>query len=138
MGSKPVTAPFVWPARIYWEDTDAGGEVYNANYLKFLERARTEWLRSIGVEQSELLKTHGLLFAIVHVEASYRRPARYDDLLQVTCDITKRGRTSVTFTQEIYRDVVGGELLLSGSVRVACLDVTTFRPRPLPDFLLKF
>jgi acyl-CoA thioester hydrolase len=132
-----MTSPFVWPARIYWEDTDAGGVVYYANYLKFLERARTEWLRSLGVEQGELHKALGLLFAVVHVEARYRRPARYDDLLQVTCAIVQRSRTTVTFAQEIYRDSVGGELLLSGSVRAACLDATTFRPRPLPDFFLK-
>jgi acyl-CoA thioester hydrolase len=132
-----VTSPFVWPVRIYWEDTDAGGVVYYANYLRFLERARTEWLRSIGVEQGELQKARGLLFAVVHVEASYRRPARYDDLLQVTCAIVQHSRTTVTFAQEIYRASVGGELLLSGSVRAACLDASTFRPRPLPDFLLK-
>jgi acyl-CoA thioester hydrolase len=132
-----MTAPFAWPARIYWEDTDAGGVVYYANYLKFLERARTEWLRSIGIEQGELAKARGLLFAVVHVDASYRRPARYDDLLQVTCGIKEHTRTSVTFAQEIYRGAIGGELLLSGTIRVACLDAATFRPRPIPDFLLK-
>jgi acyl-CoA thioester hydrolase len=132
-----MTAPFAWPARIYWEDTDAGGVVYYANYLKFMERARTEWLRSIGIEQGELVKTQGLVFAVVHVEASYRRPARYDDLLQVTCGVKEHTRTSVTFAQEIFRGRVGGELLLSGTIRVACLDAATFRPRPIPDFLLK-
>jgi acyl-CoA thioester hydrolase len=132
-----MTAPFAWPARIYWEDTDAGGVVYYANYLKFMERARTEWLRSIGIEQGELSKAHGLIFAVVHVEASYRRPARYDDLLQVTCSVKEHTRSSVTFSQEIYRDALGGELLLSGTIRVACLDAATFRPRPIPDFLLK-
>ena len=132
-----MTAPFAWPARIYWEDTDAGGVVYYANYLKFMERARTEWLRSIGIEQSELARTHGLVFAVVHVEANYRRPARYDDLLQVTCGVKEHTRSSVTFGQEVFRDTVGGELLLSGTIRVACLDVATFRPRPIPEFLLK-
>lgn len=132
-----MTAPFAWPARIYWEDTDAGGVVYYANYLKFMERARTEWLRSIGIEQGELAKSQGLVFAVVHVEASYRRPARYDDLLQVTCGIKEHTRSSVTFVQEVFRETVGGELLLSGTIRVACLDAATFRPRPIPDFLLK-
>jgi acyl-CoA thioester hydrolase len=132
-----MTAPFAWPARIYWEDTDAGGVVYYANYLKFMERARTEWLRSIGIEQGELAKSQGLVFAVVHVEASYRRPARYDDLLQVTCGVKEHTRSSVTFAQEIFRDTVGGERLLSGTIRVACLDAATFRPRPIPDFLLK-
>lgn len=128
---------FAWPARIYWEDTDAGGVVYYANYLKYLERARTEWLRSIGVEQGELLREHGLLFAIVHVEADYRRPARYGDLLQVTCRVAEHTRTSVTFAQDIHRDRTDGELLLNGSVRTVCLEGATFRPRPLPAFLLK-
>ena len=132
-----MTAPFAWPARIYWEDTDAGGVVYYANYLKFMERARTEWLRSIGIEQAELATTQGLLFAVVHVEATYRRPARYDDLLQVTCGISEHTRTSVTFAQSSFRGTVGAELLLSGTIRVACLDVASFRPRPIPDILLK-
>ncbi|MEY4933301.1 MAG: hypothetical protein RLZZ403_1621 [Pseudomonadota bacterium] len=132
-----MTAPFAWPARIYWEDTDAGGVVYYANYLKFMERARTEWLRSRGIEQGELARAQGLVFAVVHVEASYRRPARYDDLLQVTCAVAGHTRTSVTFAQDIFRGTVGGELLLSGTIRVACLDAAAFRPRPIPDFLLK-
>jgi len=130
-------APFVWPARIYWEDTDAGGVVYYANYLKFMERARSEWLRSLGVEQAELLRTQGLLFAIVRVEADYRRPARYGDLLQVTCAIAEHSRTSLTFVQEVYRGDLSGELLLNGRVRAVCLDAATFKPRPIPDFLLK-
>ncbi len=134
---EPSNLPFAWPARIYWEDTDAGGVVYYANYLKYLERARTEWLRSIGVEQGELLREHGLLFAIVHVEADYRRPARYGDLLQVTCRVAEHTRTSVTFAQDIYRDRTDGELLFNGSVRAVCLEGATFRPRPIPDFLLK-
>ncbi len=99
-----MPAAFAWPARIYWEDTDAGGVVYYANYLKFLERARTEWLRTLGVEQRELLDFHRLLFAVVHVDADYRRPARYGDLLQVTCAVASHTRTSVTFAQEVYRD----------------------------------
>ena len=77
-------APFVWPVRVYWEDTDAGGIVYYANYLKFMERARTEWLRAIGVDQVRLKEEHGLMFVVVDVEAHYRKPARYGDLLQVT------------------------------------------------------
>ncbi len=132
-----MTAPFAWPARIYWEDTDAGGVVYYANYLKFLERARTEWLRSIGIEQGRLASEAGLVFAVVRVEADYRRPARYDDLLQVTCSVAGHTRTSVTFAQQVFRGEVDGELLLSGTIRVACLDAATFRPRPIPDFLLK-
>jgi acyl-CoA thioester hydrolase len=142
-GPSPVThhsspsALFSFPIRIYWEDTDAGGIVYYANYFKFLERARTEWLRSLGFEQETLKQEHGLLFVVVDVEAHFRRPARYGELLRATCEIAASTRASLTFKQEIYRDGVGGELLLDGRVRVACLDAEKFRPKPLPDRLLQ-
>jgi acyl-CoA thioester hydrolase len=130
-----ATAPFVWPVRTYWEDTDAGGIVYYANYMKFMERARTEWLRSIGIDQVRLKDEHGLMFVVVDVEAHYRKPARYDDQLQVTCKVRETTRASITLDQEVYRDVVGGDLLLDGRVRAACLDAQTYRPRPLPPQL---
>ena len=79
-----LVTPFVWPVRVYWEDTDAGGIVYYANYMKFMERARTEWLRALGVDQVRLKEEHGLIFVVVDVEAHYRKPARYGDQLQVT------------------------------------------------------
>ena len=94
-------APFVWPVRVYWEDTDAGGIVYYANYLKFMERARTEWLRAIGVDQVKLKDEHGLMFVVVDVEAHYRKPARYDDQLQVTCKVSETSRASLTLDQEV-------------------------------------
>jgi acyl-CoA thioester hydrolase len=130
-------APFVWPVRVYWEDTDAGGIVYYANYMKFMERARTEWLRAIGIDQVRLKDDDGLMFVVVDVEAHYRRPARYGDLLQVTCSVGQTTRASLTLDQQVYREAVGGELLLDGHVRAACLDAKTYRPRPLPAQLWK-
>ena len=134
-GAAPVT--FVWPVRTYWEDTDAGGIVYYANYLKFMERARTEWLRAIGVEQTQLKEEHGLIFVVVDIEVHYRKPARYGDLLQVTCTVAESTRASLTFSQAIFRDRLDGELLLEGRVRVACLDAEKYKPRPLPQAVMQ-
>jgi acyl-CoA thioester hydrolase len=130
-----AAAPFTWPVRVYWEDTDAGGIVYYANYMKFMERARTEWLRAIGIDQARLKEEHGLMFVVVDVEAHYRKPARYNDQLQVTCKVRETTRASITLDQEVYRETVGGELLLDGRVRAACLDALKYRPRPLPPEL---
>ncbi len=127
---------FVWPTRVYWEDTDAGGIVYYANYMKFMERARTEWLRALGIEQAPLKEEQGLMFVVVDITAHFRKPARYGELLQVTCAVAETTRASLTFEQEIYRDRPGGELLLDGRVRVACLDAVRYRPRPLPQPLV--
>jgi acyl-CoA thioester hydrolase len=129
-------SPFVWTCRVYWEDTDAGGIVYYANYFKFMERARTEWLRALGVEQGRLKEEQGLMFVVVDVEAHYRKPARYDDTLLATCAIEASTRASLTFKQEIFRDRLDGELLVEGRVRVACLDAVLQRPRPLPESIL--
>jgi acyl-CoA thioester hydrolase len=128
---------FAWPVRIYWEDTDAGGIVYYANYLKFMERARTEWLRAAGVEQLPLKEQHGLMFVVVDIEAHYRRPARYGDELVVTCVIAERTRASFTFEQQVYRGSLDGELLVEGKVRVACLDAVNLRPTALPKELMR-
>jgi acyl-CoA thioester hydrolase len=127
---------FVWPTRVYWEDTDAGGIVYYANYMKFMERARTEWLRSLGFEQTPLKEEQGLMFVVVDITAHFRKPARYGELLQVTCVVAATTRASLTFAQEVYRDRLDGELLLEGRVRVACLDAVRYRPRPLPPALV--
>jgi acyl-CoA thioester hydrolase len=126
--------PFSWRARVYWEDTDAGGVVYYANYLKFLERARTEWLRSHGVSQQGLARERGILFAVMSVRLDYRRPARLDDELVVSCEARPRGAASVCFQQSIHRC---GELLAAGEVRIACVDAQTFRPQRLPGFLVQ-
>lgn len=127
-----VASPFTWPVRIYWEDTDAGGIVYYANYLKFMERARTEWLRAAGIEQLPLKEQHGMMFVVVDIEAHYRKPARYGDELQITCAIEDRSRASLTFGQRIFRSRLDGELLVEGKVRVACLDAATLKPKALP------
>lgn len=135
--AAPSGAPFAWPVRVYWEDTDAGGIVYYANYLRFLERARTEWLRAAGIEQLPLRERCGVIFAVVEVEAKYLRPARYGELLQVTCAVDAAARASLRFVQRIYRGNLQGELLLQARVRIACLDALEYRPRPLPPALLR-
>jgi acyl-CoA thioester hydrolase len=132
-----VAEPFTWPVRVYWEDTDAGGIVYYANYLKFMERARTELLRSFGIHQSRLATEQGIIFAIVSVNLDYKSPARLDDLLMVTCEVATEGRASFSFQQSIWRERVGGELLTTGGTRVACLDHASLRPRRLPDELVQ-
>lgn len=136
MTSAVSAAVFTWPVRVYWEDTDAGGVVYYANYLKFLERARTEWLRALGIEQGPLQEQHGVLLVITSVEANYRRPAHYGDLLQVTCSITERGKASIGFEQLIYRGQLGDDLILQAKTKVACIDAKGFKPRPLPQIIL--
>ena len=94
---------FSWRARVYWEDTDGGGVVYYANYLKFMERARTEWLRSMGHSQSELAAQYGFVFAVVEVKLNYRKPARLDDELGISCVPVPEGRVSIRFQQTIRR-----------------------------------
>jgi acyl-CoA thioester hydrolase len=135
-----VTA-FAWPARVYWEDTDGGGIVYYANYLRFLERARTEWLRSLGHSQQQLLSEAGIVFTVVSLEIGYRSPARLDDELRITCEARSEGGASLEFAQRVYRHTGGereaGQLLTEASVRVACVDARTLRPRRLPDFLVQ-
>jgi acyl-CoA thioester hydrolase len=126
---------FIWPLRVYYEDTDAGGVVYYANYLKFMERCRTEWLRSLGFEQDRLLKEEGVLFAVRRVEADFRAPARFNDALVVEARIIKKGKASLTFRQEIRRES-DRKLLCSGDVKVACIDAQGFRPTPIPEKIL--
>jgi len=131
--------PFRWASRVYWEDTDGGGIVYYGNYLRFLERARTEWLRSLGFSQLELAKEPGVLFAVVSLNIEYRRPARLDDQLVITCEPAVEGAATIRFAQQIYRGVdvelTKDVLLVEASVRVACIDARTLRPKRLPDFL---
>jgi len=126
-------SPFRWASRVYWEDTDGGGIVYYANYLRFLERARTEWLRSLGFSQLKLAEDPGVLFAVVSLNIEYRRPAKLDDELLISCEPAIEGAASVRFVQRIYRGA--DELLVEASVRVACIDARTLRPKRLPDFL---
>jgi len=130
---------FSWAARVYWEDTDGGGIVYYANFLRFLERARTEWLRSLGHSQHELARTAGILFAVAGLAVEYRRPARLDDELTITCEPRSERATMMRFAQRIYRSSALGEtdnLLVEADVRVVCVDARTLKPKRLPDFLV--
>jgi acyl-CoA thioester hydrolase len=125
---------FEFPIRIYWEDTDAGGIVFYANYLKYFERARTEWLRALGVEQQALRDATGAIFVVGEANVRYLRPARLDDLLDVTCTLQEAGRASMTIVQQARRGV---ELLAEGDIRIGCVDAQTLRPRRLPPSLLE-
>lgn len=125
-----MTQVFSIPIRVYYEDTDTGNVVYYANYLKFMERARTEWLRALGFEQDELIRREGVLFAVRSARIEFLKPARFNDMLQVTAQINRRGKASLSFAQEIRRD---GLTLCEGEVKVACLDAATFAPRPIPE-----
>ncbi len=135
--SPPATASaavaFSLPVRVYWEDTDAGGVVYYANYLKFLERARTEWLRALGVHQ-EALREQGQLFVVSHVDAHYLKPARLDDALEVHVGLGEARAASVVFVQSIWR---GAEVLLRAQVKAVCVDALGFKPRRVDPQLLK-
>jgi len=125
---------FAWNLRVYWEDTDAGGVVFYANYLKFFERARTEWLRSLGIEQQSLADTSGVVFVVRNTAVDYNAPARLDDELEIRTRIERVGPASVAFAQEAWRDDV---LLASGTIRVGCVDRSTFRPAPIPAPVLE-
>jgi acyl-CoA thioester hydrolase len=136
---QPVTPPtetgFFWPVRVYYEDTDAGGVVYYANYLKFYERARTERLRALGFEQDQIRDEYGLVFAVRSVHVEYLKPARFNDALRVTADMSDIRRASVVFHQTIIH--ADGDRLSEARVRVVCLDAGSFRPAPIPDHLLE-
>jgi len=126
---------FTVPVRVYSEDTDAGGVVYYANYLRFLERARSEWLRVIGIDQGALLRDERLQFVVVEANIRYHRPALFDDALVVSVQVEELRGASVVFAQEIRRGTADGELLISASIRAACLASDGLRPRPLPAAL---
>jgi acyl-CoA thioester hydrolase len=130
-----MTELFTWRVRVYYEDTDLGGVVYYANYLKFLERARSEWLRHLGISQTGLLASDRLLFAITAVDIRYLRPARFEDELAVTVELERMKRASMSFRQAIHRGDLQGELLCTASVTAACLDADSMRPRAMPAHL---
>jgi acyl-CoA thioester hydrolase len=123
-------APFRHALRVYWEDTDAGGVVFYANYLKFFERARTEWLRHLGVGQQALRERTGAIFVVTDTTLRYRSPARLDDELQVTVDLRARGLASMTIDQQAWR---GATLIAEGEIRIGCVDDGTFKPRRIPN-----
>jgi acyl-CoA thioester hydrolase len=128
--ASEMPSAFTWAVRVYYEDTDAGGIVFYANYLKFFERARTEWLRAKGVGQHELLEREGAAFVVKSVNLDYHAPARLDDELTLTLRVEKLGRASVQFAQQAWR---GEQLLVEASVKVGCVDAAAMRPRSLPD-----
>jgi len=124
------TTGFLYKARVYYEDTDAGGVVFYANYLKFMERARTEWLRDLGFEQDQLMQDHGIVFAVTHVHMDFLKPAKFNDLLNVSVQLLQLGRASIVVHQEIYRE---NELLNRADIKLACVDKDTFTPQRIPE-----
>ena len=148
---------FYWPVRVYYEDTDNGGVVYYANYLKFMERARTEWLRSLGLEQDRLINEQGIIFAVRSVQVDYLKPALFNQLLSVSAEIIETGKASLTFKQEVVVDkketenatmnpitkgeesevVSSDQVLCRGKIKIACLDTSSMRPCAIPDSVRK-
>ena len=125
---------FVWPVRVYWEDTDAGGVVYYANYLKFMERARSEWLRARGFEQDVLRDEAGVVFVVRRVEIDYLSPARFNEQLEVSVQLHEMGRASLSVRQELMR---GSTRLAEAVVTLACVDAVRFKPVKIPEPLLQ-
>lgn len=123
---------FRWPVRVYWEDTDAGGVVYHASYVRYFERGRTEWLRTLGWSQAQLAEEQKVLFSVVNLQIQYHRPARLDDLLEIITRTRIAGGASLQFDQQLWRDE---ELVASSAVLVACVDSASFKPRRLPTDL---
>lgn len=122
------------PIRVYYEDTDAGGVVYHARYLHFMERARTEWLRDLGFEQDKLREETGVLFVVNRMELDFLAPARFNEQLEVHTDLSQRGRASLGFNQVIQRN---GQPLCRAQVRVVCVDTQRFKPTAIPPSLLR-
>jgi acyl-CoA thioester hydrolase len=128
---------FEFPLRVYWEDTDAGGIVFYANYLKFFERARTEWLRSLGIGQQALREATGGMFVVSETQLKYHRPARLDDELIVTAELEENGRASLTIAQQAFRRTAAGrELLCEGSIRIGWVDAAAMKPARIPTSVL--
>ncbi|MBX3664054.1 MAG: tol-pal system-associated acyl-CoA thioesterase [Burkholderiales bacterium] len=125
----PLKQPFSWPVRVYYEDTDAGGVVFYANYLSFMERARTEWLRALGFEQPEMAATHGVLFVVRAVNIEYLKPSRFNDSLQVTVEVVNVGGSRIRFLQKVLR---GSEEIARAEVDVVCVGTGSFRPARMP------
>jgi acyl-CoA thioester hydrolase len=133
-----MKAVFTFPIRIYWEDTDAGGIVFYANYLKFFERARTEWLRSLGVEQQSLKDESGGMFVVSETQLKYFSPARLDDLLEVTAQTAEAGRASLVLTQQAWLNLEGQrKLLADGTIRIGWVDSQTMKPGRIPAKILE-
>lgn len=137
-GSLAPEQKFGWPVRVYWEDTDAGGIVFYANYLKYFERARTEWLRSLGIEQRALRERSGGLFVVSDSQVRYHRPARLDDELFVTAWPQEIGRASITIQQQAWlKTPAENSLLCDATIRVGWVDATSYKPARMPPTLLE-
>lgn len=131
---RELSMQFEWPVQVYWEDTDAGGVVYHSQYLNFMERARTEWLRHLGFIQTEMRETLGVLFVVRHIDMHYKKPAKFDDALIVRTCLINQGRSFITFEQSILR---GEEMLTSATVKVVCIDAEKFKPVSIPKLMLE-
>ena len=129
--------PFAWPVRVYYEDTDAQGVVYYANYFKFMERARTEWIRYLGIEQDKMLYEQKRMFVVVDTQADFLIPAKFNDELVVTAGLISAVRASFQIEQNIYRNNLDGELLIRGRTRAALLNTETLKPVRLPPSLFE-
>ena len=127
-------AEFSWPVRVYWEDTDAGGIVFYANYLKFFERARTEWLRSVGIQQQQLKEQTGGMFVVAETSIRYLRPARLDDELIITASLLQSGRASMTIQQQA---LLKNKVLCEGTIRIGWVDAASLRPRRIPQNIIE-
>jgi len=144
MQASTADAPFAFPIRVYWEDTDAGGIVFYANYLKFFERARTEWLRSLGIQQQALREATGGMFVVIETSLKYHRPARLDDQLRVTASIKDIGRAGMTLLQTALSiqeqnsapQALEPALLCEGSIRIGWVDAATLRPARIPRVVM--
>ncbi|WP_243041913.1 tol-pal system-associated acyl-CoA thioesterase [Dyella sedimenti] len=134
MTVETAPAPFTWPVRVYWEDTDAGGVVYHASYLRFMERARSEWLRGLGISQAAVKESTGLAFLVREMQIDFLKAALLDDELSVSVEVKERRAASILFAQSIHR--ADGAELVRAKVRVACVDVRRMRPVQIPADLI--
>lgn len=128
---------FYWPVRVYYEDTDAGGVVYYANYLKFFERARTEWLRARGFEQDQMRERDGVLFVVSKIQVNYLRPAQFNDVLRVSCVMQKCGAASMRFHQIVERTSDAVQLS-EATAHIVCVDANSFKPTPIPNVMRSY
>ncbi len=142
---------FSWGLRVYYEDTDLAGIVYYANYLRYMERARTEWLRTLGCEQDQLLERSGVVFVVVRAGLEYKTPSRFNDVLVIDLEIISLGRASIAVRQDVYRatggivpgligqetrrGTVANALVCTAEIRIACVDAKTLYPRPIPEII---
>jgi acyl-CoA thioester hydrolase len=125
---------FDWPVQVYYEDTDAGGVVYHSQYLNFMERARTEFLRSLGLMQTKLKQDLGILFVVRDIQIRFKRPAKFDDVLNVNTRLINAGRSLLQFEQNIYRDA---EHLIAAKVDVVCIGADSFKPVSIPESMAR-